>query len=234
LNNKQSARQLFVPPFFRRKAKKRRQRRREEKLTHGKKLFFICFVSAASLTHFSLLFFIRRKRTGWSNTLGRCLRPCHICYALVTEGAGRISYMRQARNHFHSHISLSLSPLLLFSCSGLRLCSRCSAVKKPPVLFVYFSPRSFFSAPSTNPLRFPPQSLTDMWLTMLSMISGATCYALFLGHATNLIQSLDSSRRQYRERVRNGRPCSLIESSQKAQHKHRCSRALISRLSEGS
>lgn len=37
---------------------------------------------------------------------------------------------------------------------------------------------------------------------MLSMISGATCYALFLGHATNLIQSLDSSRRQYRERVR--------------------------------
>ena len=49
--------------------------------------------------------------------------------------------------------------------------------------------------------RFPPQSLTDMWLTMLSMISGATCYALFLGHATNLIQSLDSSRRQYREKV---------------------------------
>lgn len=40
-----------------------------------------------------------------------------------------------------------------------------------------------------------------MWLTMLSMISGATCYALFLGHATNLIQSLDSSRRQYREKV---------------------------------
>ncbi|XP_029666132.1 potassium/sodium hyperpolarization-activated cyclic nucleotide-gated channel 3 isoform X6 [Formica exsecta] len=50
--------------------------------------------------------------------------------------------------------------------------------------------------------RFPPQSLTDMWLTMLSMISGATCYALFLGHATNLIQSLDSSRRQYREKVK--------------------------------
>ena len=49
--------------------------------------------------------------------------------------------------------------------------------------------------------RFPPQSLTDMWLTMLSMISGATCYAMFLGHATNLIHSLDSSRRQYREKV---------------------------------
>ena len=47
-----------------------------------------------------------------------------------------------------------------------------------------------------------PQSVTDLWLTMLSMISGATCYAMFLGHATNLIQSLDSSRRQYREKVR--------------------------------
>lgn len=54
--------------------------------------------------------------------------------------------------------------------------------------------------------RFPPQSLTDMWLTMLSMISGATCYALFLGHATNLIQSLDSSRRQYREKVCTANP----------------------------
>lgn len=50
--------------------------------------------------------------------------------------------------------------------------------------------------------RFPPQSLTDMWLTMLSMMCGACCYSLFLGHATNLIHSLDSSRRQYREKVR--------------------------------
>ncbi|OQR71013.1 potassium/sodium hyperpolarization-activated cyclic nucleotide-gated channel 4-like, partial [Tropilaelaps mercedesae] len=50
--------------------------------------------------------------------------------------------------------------------------------------------------------RFPPQSVTDMWLTLLSMISGATCYALFLGHTTNLIQSLDSSRRHYREKLK--------------------------------
>ncbi|KAF2368442.1 Cyclic nucleotide-binding domain [Trinorchestia longiramus] len=49
--------------------------------------------------------------------------------------------------------------------------------------------------------RFPPQSLTDMWLTMLSMMCGACCYSLFLGHATNLIHSLDSSRRQYREKI---------------------------------
>ena len=37
--------------------------------------------------------------------------------------------------------------------------------------------------------RFPPQSLTDMWLTMLSMISGATCYAMFLGTILNTLES---------------------------------------------
>ena len=49
--------------------------------------------------------------------------------------------------------------------------------------------------------RFPPQNMTDLWLTMVSMIAGATCFALILGHATSIIQSLDSSRRQYREKV---------------------------------
>ncbi|KAI1901548.1 hypothetical protein AGOR_G00035550 [Albula goreensis] len=47
-----------------------------------------------------------------------------------------------------------------------------------------------------------PQSMTDVWLTMLSMIVGATCYAMFLGHATTLVQSLDSSRRQYQEKYK--------------------------------
>lgn len=50
--------------------------------------------------------------------------------------------------------------------------------------------------------RQAPESLSDIWLTMLSMIVGATCYAVFIGHATALIQSLDSSRRQYQEKVK--------------------------------
>ncbi|XP_058138228.1 LOW QUALITY PROTEIN: potassium/sodium hyperpolarization-activated cyclic nucleotide-gated channel 2 [Dasypus novemcinctus] len=50
--------------------------------------------------------------------------------------------------------------------------------------------------------RQAPESLTDIWLTMLSMIVGATCYAMFIGHATALIQSLDSSRRQYQEKYK--------------------------------
>ncbi|XP_038073833.1 potassium/sodium hyperpolarization-activated cyclic nucleotide-gated channel 1-like [Patiria miniata] len=50
--------------------------------------------------------------------------------------------------------------------------------------------------------RFPPQSMTDLWLTMFSMIIGASCFALFIGHATNLIQSMDSSSRQYREKLK--------------------------------
>ncbi|XP_033120815.1 potassium/sodium hyperpolarization-activated cyclic nucleotide-gated channel 2-like, partial [Anneissia japonica] len=50
--------------------------------------------------------------------------------------------------------------------------------------------------------RFPPQSISDLWLTMISMISGATCFALFIGHATTIIQSMDSSSRMYREKVK--------------------------------
>ncbi|GCB71572.1 hypothetical protein scyTo_0005990 [Scyliorhinus torazame] len=46
-----------------------------------------------------------------------------------------------------------------------------------------------------------PVSMSDLWITMLSMIVGATCYAMFVGHATALIQSLDSSRRQYQEKA---------------------------------
>uniref|UniRef100_A0A673JBV0 Potassium/sodium hyperpolarization-activated cyclic nucleotide-gated channel 2-like n=1 Tax=Sinocyclocheilus rhinocerous TaxID=307959 RepID=A0A673JBV0_9TELE len=45
-----------------------------------------------------------------------------------------------------------------------------------------------------------PEGMTDVWLTI--MIVGATCYAMFTGHATALIQSLDSSRRQYQEKYK--------------------------------
>ncbi|XP_016348184.1 potassium/sodium hyperpolarization-activated cyclic nucleotide-gated channel 2-like [Sinocyclocheilus anshuiensis] len=47
-----------------------------------------------------------------------------------------------------------------------------------------------------------PEGPTDVWLTMISMIIGATCYAMFLGNATNLIQSLDASHRQYQEKYK--------------------------------
>lgn len=56
--------------------------------------------------------------------------------------------------------------------------------------------------------RQAPESMSDIWLTMLSMIVGATCYAMFIGHATALIQSLDSSRRQYQEKVGSCFSCS--------------------------
>lgn len=48
----------------------------------------------------------------------------------------------------------------------------------------------------------PPEGASDVWLTMVSMVVGATCYAMFLGHATNLVQSLDASHRQYQEKVK--------------------------------
>ena len=48
----------------------------------------------------------------------------------------------------------------------------------------------------------PPKTMVDLWLTMISMVSGAVCFAMFIGHATALIQSMDSSKRQYKEKVR--------------------------------
>ncbi|KAG7254062.1 hypothetical protein CRUP_011213, partial [Coryphaenoides rupestris] len=48
----------------------------------------------------------------------------------------------------------------------------------------------------------PPEGMSDVWLTIMSMIVGATCYAMFLGHATNLVQSLDASRRQYQDKYK--------------------------------
>ncbi|VDP98360.1 unnamed protein product [Trichobilharzia regenti] len=49
--------------------------------------------------------------------------------------------------------------------------------------------------------RFPPTSIGEAWITIVSMMSGATCYALFVGHAAALIQSFDTSKRLYREKV---------------------------------
>jgi hyperpolarization activated cyclic nucleotide-gated potassium channel 2 len=49
--------------------------------------------------------------------------------------------------------------------------------------------------------RYPPQTNTDMWLTMLSMVTGAMCYAVTIGHVSALVQSFDTSRRLYNEKV---------------------------------
>lgn len=49
--------------------------------------------------------------------------------------------------------------------------------------------------------RYPPQTYTDMWLTMLSMVTGAMCYAVTIGHVSALVQSFDTSRRLYNEKV---------------------------------
>ncbi|KAK4471808.1 hypothetical protein MN116_005202 [Schistosoma mekongi] len=50
--------------------------------------------------------------------------------------------------------------------------------------------------------RFPPTSIGEAWITIVSMMSGATCYALFVGHAAALIQSFDTSKRLYREKFK--------------------------------
>uniref|UniRef100_A0A1I8GLZ6 Cyclic nucleotide-binding domain-containing protein n=1 Tax=Macrostomum lignano TaxID=282301 RepID=A0A1I8GLZ6_9PLAT len=48
----------------------------------------------------------------------------------------------------------------------------------------------------------PPTSLSEAWITIVSMMTGATCYALFVGHSAALIQSFDTSKRLYREKFK--------------------------------
>ncbi|KAM3179341.1 hypothetical protein ACTXT7_000742 [Hymenolepis weldensis] len=50
--------------------------------------------------------------------------------------------------------------------------------------------------------RFPPTSPSEAWITIISMMTGSTCYALFVGHAAALIQSFDCSKKLYREKDR--------------------------------
>ncbi|RTG86490.1 hyperpolarization activated cyclic nucleotide-gated potassium channel 2 [Schistosoma bovis] len=50
--------------------------------------------------------------------------------------------------------------------------------------------------------RYPPSTLPEAWITIISMMTGATCYALFVGHAAALIQSFDASKRKYREMLK--------------------------------
>ncbi|TGZ64941.1 hypothetical protein CRM22_006107 [Opisthorchis felineus] len=50
--------------------------------------------------------------------------------------------------------------------------------------------------------RYPPTSITEAWITLVSMVTGATGYALFVGHAAALIQSFDCSKRLYREKFK--------------------------------
>ena len=44
---------------------------------------------------------------------------------------------------------------------------------------------------------------TDMWLTIISMVTGAMCYAITIGLVGALIQSFDVTKRMYNEKVNN-------------------------------
>lgn len=49
--------------------------------------------------------------------------------------------------------------------------------------------------------RYPPQAITELWITLCSMTIGATFYAVFIGIMSSLIMSIDSSGRLYNEKV---------------------------------
>ncbi|XP_070550143.1 potassium/sodium hyperpolarization-activated cyclic nucleotide-gated channel 2-like [Ptychodera flava] len=49
--------------------------------------------------------------------------------------------------------------------------------------------------------KYPPDNIAEMWATTLSMMVGATFYALFIGHMSTLLLSIDASGRFYNERI---------------------------------
>ena len=49
--------------------------------------------------------------------------------------------------------------------------------------------------------RFPPQNTVEVWITIISMLIGASFYAVFIGHISTLVYSVDSASRLYNERV---------------------------------
>ncbi len=50
--------------------------------------------------------------------------------------------------------------------------------------------------------RWPPQNIIEVWVTMISMLMGASLYAMFIGYISTLIQSETCASRSYNEKVR--------------------------------
>lgn len=46
-----------------------------------------------------------------------------------------------------------------------------------------------------------PINVIEIWLTILSMMLGATCYAIFIGHISSLVMALNYSGRKFEEKV---------------------------------
>ncbi len=62
---------------------------------------------------------------------------------------------------------------------------------------------SFFNLkfPDVGYGRFPPKIISEVWLTIISMLVGATFYALFIGHMSSLMLKVDSAGRLYHEKL---------------------------------
>ncbi|XP_038527874.1 potassium/sodium hyperpolarization-activated cyclic nucleotide-gated channel 3 isoform X3 [Canis lupus familiaris] len=111
-----------------------------------------------------------------------------------------IRYIHQWEEIFHMTYDLASAVVRIFNLIGmmLLLCHWDGCLQFLVPMLQDFPPDCWVSI---NHM-VAPVGMPDVWLTMLSMIVGATCYAMFIGHATALIQSLDSSRRQYQEKYK--------------------------------
>eukprot|EP00730_Choanoeca_flexa_P018419 TRINITY_DN8953_c0_g1_i2.p1 TRINITY_DN8953_c0_g1~~TRINITY_DN8953_c0_g1_i2.p1 ORF type:complete len:543 (+),score=123.99 TRINITY_DN8953_c0_g1_i2:46-1629(+) len=49
--------------------------------------------------------------------------------------------------------------------------------------------------------RYPPRNITEVWLTIFSMVIGATFYAIFIGQMSSMMLSIDAASRAYSEKL---------------------------------
>lgn len=59
--------------------------------------------------------------------------------------------------------------------------------------------------------RDPPQIISEVWLTIFSMLIGATFYALFIGQISSIMLRLDSAGRMYAEKASEGEGISPLQ-----------------------
>ncbi|XP_009874786.1 PREDICTED: LOW QUALITY PROTEIN: potassium/sodium hyperpolarization-activated cyclic nucleotide-gated channel 4-like, partial [Apaloderma vittatum] len=188
------------------------------KMKYLKSWFLVDFISSIPVDYIFLIVDLETQVDSDVYKTARALRIVRFTKILSLLRLLRLSrlirYIHQWEEIFHMTYDLASAVVRIFNLIGmmLLLCHWDGCLQFlvpmlqdfPEDCWVSIN-RMVVSAPGgggTGCASQAPEGMTDVWLTMLSMIVGATCYAMFIGHATALIQSLDSSRRQYQEKYK--------------------------------
>ncbi|ETE61029.1 Potassium/sodium hyperpolarization-activated cyclic nucleotide-gated channel 4 [Ophiophagus hannah] len=173
------------------------------KMKYLRSWFLVDFISSIPVDYIFLIVDLETQVDSEVYKTARALRIVRFTKILSLLRLLRLSrlirYIHQWEEIFHMTYDLASAVVRIFNLIGmmLLLCHWDGCLQFLVPMLQDFPEDCWVSI---NHMVQAPEGMTDVWLTMLSMIVGATCYAMFIGHATALIQSLDSSRRQYQEK----------------------------------